>query len=90
MALNYPINPDWSTKEIVTVIDFFNIVEEAYEKGVSREEFMRTYKAFKKIVNAKSEEKQLDQFYFEETGCSSYRAVQQAIKQDEPILRMKK
>ncbi|WP_214846605.1 UPF0223 family protein [Exiguobacterium sp. s193] len=90
MALNYPINSDWSTKEIVTVIDFFNIVEEAYEKGVSRDEFMRTYKAFKKIVNSKSEEKQLDQFYYEETGCSSYRAVQQAIKQKEPILRMKK
>lgn len=90
MAVNYPINPDWSTDEIVTVIHFFNVVEEAYEKGVGRSAFLNAYQAFKAIVNSKSEEKQLDQFYFEETGCSSYRAVQQARKQEQPLLRLKK
>ncbi|MEW8976273.1 MAG: UPF0223 family protein, partial [Exiguobacterium sp.] len=34
MALNYPLNSDWSTEEIVKVIDFFNLVEQAYESGV--------------------------------------------------------
>ncbi|WP_214848797.1 UPF0223 family protein [Exiguobacterium sp. s138] len=90
MAVNYPINPDWSTDEIVTVIQFFNLVEEAYEKGIDRTVFLNAYQAFKTIVNSKSEEKQLDQFYFEETGCSSYRAVQQARKQTDALLRLKK
>lgn len=90
MALNYPLNSDWSTEEIVKVIDFFNLVEQAYETGVERQRLLEAYREFKQIVTSKSEEKQWDQFYMEETGCSSYRAMQQAKRQEEPIVRMKK
>ncbi|MGI1804980.1 UPF0223 family protein [Exiguobacterium sp. TDN 0502] len=90
MALNYPLNSDWSTEEIVKVIDFFNLVEQAYETGVDRQRLLDAYRTFKHIVTSKSEEKQWDQFYFEETGCSSYRTMKQAKQQDSPIVRMKK
>lgn len=90
MALNYPLNPDWSTEEIVKVIDFFNLVEQAYESGVERQRLLEAYREFKQIVTSKSEEKQWDQFYMEETGCSSYRTMQQAKRQEDPIVRMKK
>ena len=90
MALNYPLNSDWSTEEIVKVIDFFNLVEQAYESGVERQRLLEAYREFKQIVTSKSEEKQWDQFYAEETGCSSYRTMQQAKRQEEPIVRMKK
>lgn len=90
MRINYPLNPDWSTDEIVTVIEFFGKVEQAYEEGVKRTDLLEAYRAFKVIVTSKSEEKQLDQFYYEETGCSSYKAVQEARNSSAEKLRLKK
>ncbi|MCY9039649.1 UPF0223 family protein, partial [Bacillus inaquosorum] len=33
MEYQYPMNEDWTTKEAVDVIAFFQQVEHAYEKG---------------------------------------------------------
>ena len=30
----YPLNPDWTTEEIITVVDFLSGVEAVYQSGV--------------------------------------------------------
>jgi len=57
MEYQYPFDTDWSTKEVVDVIQFFETIEKAYEKGIPREKLMEKYKRFKEIVPGKAEEK---------------------------------
>jgi uncharacterized protein YktA (UPF0223 family) len=78
MEYQYPIDHTWTTNEIIDVIHFFEHVEHAYEKGVSREILMDSYRRFKEIVPSKSEEKKLFNQFEEESGYSSYRTVQKA------------
>lgn len=75
---NYPIDPDWTTDEIVTVIAFLNQVEAVYEQGTDKQTFLTAYQAFKRIVPSKMAEKQLDRQFEATSGYSSYRAVQAA------------
>ena len=37
---DYPLEPDWSTEEIIEVVGLYNAVEQAYEEGISSKEFM--------------------------------------------------
>ncbi|XJS11433.1 UPF0223 family protein [Aerococcaceae bacterium WGS1372] len=74
---NYPLNSDWSTEEIIHVIQFFNAVEQAYEKGIPVGDFKKAYRQFKHIVTSISEEKQLGKAFEEMSGYSIYRTVQE-------------
>lgn len=42
---DYPLEPDWSTEEIIEVVGLYNAVEQAYEEGISSKEFMEHYRA---------------------------------------------
>lgn len=84
MEYDYPLDYTWSTDEIITVIDLFNAVEQAYEEGISSNEFLVKYNAFKKIVDSKSEEKQIDNSFKEISGYSIYQVVK-ASKDSEHI-----
>ena len=57
MEYSYPLSTDWSTQEMVDVVQFFEAIEAAYEKGIKREVVMARYKRFKEIVPSQSEEK---------------------------------
>ena len=46
MEYAYPISPDWTTEEIITVVKFFEGIEQAYEKGIKREEIIGKVSAF--------------------------------------------
>ncbi|MBE4908885.1 UPF0223 family protein [Bacillus luteolus] len=78
MDYQYPISPDWKTEEIIDVINFYQSVEKAYEKGINREDLMITYRRFKEIVPSKAEEKQIDREFEEISGYSSYRVIKKA------------
>ncbi|RDU38429.1 hypothetical protein DRW41_02370 [Neobacillus piezotolerans] len=78
MDYQYPIDYTWSTEETVQVIHFFQAVEEAYETGIGREQFMAAYRNFKQIVPGKSEEKKLCGEFEELSGYSPYKAVTKA------------
>lgn len=82
MSYQYPISLDWTTDELVNVIQFFSSIEKAYESGVERELLAQAYKKFKRIVPSKSEEKKLCGEFEKESGYSSYRAVKKMM--DEP------
>lgn len=74
---NYPLNSDWTTEEMIQVIQLFNAVEQAYEQGIAVEDFKRAYRQFKNIVTSISEEKQLGRAFEEMSGYSIYRTVQE-------------
>ncbi|OIK09622.1 hypothetical protein BIV60_23385 [Bacillus sp. MUM 116] len=78
MEYQYPIDYHWSTEEIVDVIKFFETVERAYEKGISRDEIMNAYRRFKEIVPGKAEEKKICGEFEEISGYSSYRTIKRA------------
>ncbi|PID16376.1 hypothetical protein CSV63_00365 [Sporosarcina sp. P34] len=87
----YPLRADWSTEEIVKVIDFFTKVEQAYESTIERDEFMRYYRAFKSVVPSMAEEKTLCKEFEESSDYVAFRVVK-AAKESQPgeLLKMKK
>ncbi|MBT2598843.1 MULTISPECIES: UPF0223 family protein [unclassified Oceanobacillus] len=78
MSYQYPMDETWSTEEIIDVVNFFSLIEKAYEKQVDREEVLALYRRFKQIVPSKSEEKKLFSQFQEASGYSSYHVVKQA------------
>ncbi|KAA0548086.1 UPF0223 family protein [Bacillus sp. BGMRC 2118] len=82
MSYEYPISTDWTTDEIVNVIQFFSSIEKVYETGIDREQLFKAYKKFKEVVPSKSEEKKICGEFEKESGYSSYRAIKKMM--DEP------
>jgi uncharacterized protein YktA (UPF0223 family) len=74
----YPIEYNWSTEEMIEVINLYALVEEAYESGVDAEKFKAQYKKFQKIVGGKSFEKQLDKAFEKVSGYSIYQVFKRA------------
>ncbi|KRM36611.1 hypothetical protein FC83_GL002485 [Agrilactobacillus composti DSM 18527 = JCM 14202] len=72
------MDTDWSTAEIVQVVDFYNAVEQAFEKGINKAALLDKYQVFKKIVPSKMQEKQLDKQFNTVSGYSIYQAIQAA------------
>lgn len=73
MEFDYPIDYTlYSVDEIATIIRFLDIVEECYSKGVTLEDYKNTYKDFKNIVRAKSEENDILKKYKQLTGFDGY------------------
>ncbi|MCB5237637.1 UPF0223 family protein [Niallia alba] len=88
MDYQYPIDIDWSTDEIITVVKFFESIEKAYEKGIDKAELMEQYRAFKKIVPGKAQEKKVCDEFEEVSGYSTYRTIKKA-KEDSDASRIK-
>lgn len=72
---SYPLDPDWSTGEMVQVIDFLSAVELVYEAGIDVLEFQAKHRSFKEVVTSISGEKQLDKAFQAASGYSIYHAV---------------
>lgn len=83
MEYSYPFSTDWSTEEIVDVIAFFQMIEKAYETGVSRQNVLATYRRFNEIVPAKSEEKTYFKEFEEASGYASFPIIRDAKKGQE-------
>ncbi|MFJ8234504.1 UPF0223 family protein [Ureibacillus sp. NPDC094379] len=78
MEYSYPILPDWTTEEIIDVVKFFEGVEQAYEKGIKREDMLARYRRFKEIVPSQSEEKSVFREFEEASDYVSYQVVKKA------------
>jgi uncharacterized protein YktA (UPF0223 family) len=78
MEYSYPLRTDWATDEIISVIAFYEVIEQAYETGTERDEIMNAYREFKKVVPSKAEEKTLLKEFEEASGYSSYHIVKNA------------
>lgn len=90
MEYQYPIDPDWSTDEIIDVISYFQQVEEAYGKGVNREKYLDAYRRFKEIVPGKAQERNICNEFEEVSGFSAYHTLK-AVKEAQPgiVVKMK-
>ncbi|MGN5650039.1 UPF0223 family protein [Bacillus sp. Brlt_9] len=86
MEYQYPLDYDWSNEEMVAIVKFYEAIEKAYEKGITREELMGLYRRFKEIVPSKAEEKKIDKEFQEVSGYSIYRAIQRAKETEEQKL----
>lgn len=84
----YPINADWSTAELETVIHFLAAVEDAYEVGTTAERVLATYAEFKKVMPAKSEEKAYGRDFARVSGYQLYDVVQAAKEQQTGKLKL--
>lgn len=90
MEYSYPLSTDWSTKEMVDVVHFFEAVEAAYEKGIKREVFMENYRLFKVVVPSQAEEKTICREFEEASGYVAFKAVKLAKElADGKIIRIK-
>lgn len=88
MEYTYPFSLDWSTKEIVDVVQFFEAIENAYEKGIKREELLVKYRRFKEIVPSIAEEKTYFREFENESGYASYPIIKQMKeKEDGSIIK---
>ncbi|SHM88230.1 UPF0223 family protein [Gracilibacillus kekensis] len=82
MNYNYPIDETWSTQEIIDVVNYYSLIEKAYEKGVQKQDLIATYNRYKEIVPSKSEEKQLDKQFEKQSGYVPFRVIKKAKELD--------
>lgn len=84
----YPLDLDWTTKEMVIVTNLWSAVEAANEQGIETTTFLKNYQAFKQVVKSIGEEKRLGNEFEKASGHSLYRTVQQAKKQQSGRLKI--
>ncbi|MFC7061348.1 UPF0223 family protein [Halobacillus seohaensis] len=92
MSYSYPIDEVfWSKEEIIDVVSFYSMVEQAYESSVKKEEILLAYTRFKQVVPSKSEEKKLCGEFEKESSYSCYQTVKKAREsQDNGRIKMSK
>lgn len=78
ISYQYPIEEHWSRQEIIDVVNFYSMVEKAYESKVNPEDLLLAYNRFKQIVPSKSEEKQLCSSFEKQSGYSCYQTIKKA------------
>lgn len=79
---DYPLSPFWDTQDIIDVMSLYNAVEKAYEEGISKDEFMTCYRRYIKVVDSKSEQKQIDAAFEKVSHYSIYKVFQKAKDND--------
>ncbi|TMN23448.1 UPF0223 family protein [Lentibacillus cibarius] len=89
MNYHYPLDDSWSKQEVIDVVNFFALVEQAYEKQVQREDVLAAYHRFKRIVPSKSEEKTYFREFERASGYACFPVVKKARNSDEKNIRMK-
>ncbi|MDX8044885.1 UPF0223 family protein [Gracilibacillus sp. S3-1-1] len=78
MNYSYPIDESWTTEEIVDVVNYYSVIEKAYEKGIIKQDLIAAYNRYKEIVPSKSEEKQLDKQFEKQSGYVPFRVIKKA------------
>lgn len=85
---SYPIDPEWSREEMIAVIDFLNLVEQANEGGVETAAFLAGYQKFKQVIRSIGEEKKIGREFESASGYSLYRTVQAAKQESKKRLKL--
>jgi len=75
---NYPIDYNhYTNEEIIIIIEFLSLIEDANEKKVDKELLLKKHNEFKKTINSISLEKQMDRDFFKVSGYSIYKTIKQ-------------
>ncbi len=74
---SYPIDYDlYSPEEVIKLVEFYALVEDANEGKENRELLIKRYNEFRKIVNSISIEKQIDKEFKKLSGYSIYKTIE--------------
>ncbi|BAO06740.1 MULTISPECIES: UPF0223 family protein [Enterococcus] len=84
----YPLDLDWTTEEMVIVMNMWEALEKANEQGINNQEFLSTYQQFKTVIKSIGEEKRLGREFEKASGYSLYRTIQEAKKNTNKMLKM--
>lgn len=84
----YPLDSGWSTEELIAVTNLYQVVEDAYEIGVSRSKILKAYADFKKVVSSKAFEKQLSRQFAKVSGYEIYQVVRRAQTSENSKIKM--
>ena len=72
----YPIDYDlFTTEEIIILVDFFKLIEDANEGNVNKQHLQKKYNEFRRVVNSVSMEKQIDREFKKVSGYSIYQTI---------------
>ncbi|HLR62258.1 MAG TPA: UPF0223 family protein [Lentibacillus sp.] len=88
MNYHYPLDDTWSKQEVIDVVNFFSLVEQAYEKQVKRDDFLAAYQKFKQVVPAKNEEKTYFREFEQASGYASFAVVKKARNSEQQTIKM--
>ncbi len=73
---SYPIDYDlYTPEEVVKLVEFYALVEDANEGKKNKEQLIKRYNEFRKIVNSISIEKQIDKEFEKLSGYSIYKTI---------------
>ncbi|MFA9557305.1 UPF0223 family protein [Evansella sp. AB-rgal1] len=86
--VSIPISIDWSKDEIVDVVNFYEVIDQAYKKGVDRNLLITLYRRFKEVVPGKADEKRDFKEYEEQTNQSPYLVMKKARETDAEVIKM--
>ena len=71
----FPLDPSWSTEEIVKVVNFLDTVDNVYLKGVPLSKVYDDYQAYQAVVDSIGAQKRLDREFQRASGYSIYQVV---------------
>lgn len=73
---SYPIDYDLFTpEEVIILVEFFALIEDANEGKTNKELLMKKYNEFRKILNSLSMEKQIDKEFEKMSGYSIHKTI---------------
>lgn len=76
----YPIDYEqFTTDEIVIIVEFLALIEEANKSKVDPHLLSKKHKAFRTVINSKSLEKQIDRDFEQASGYSIYNTVKKYL-----------
>ena len=73
---NYPIDYDlFDSEEIVKLVEFFALIEDANERRVNADVLSAKHKEFRKLINSISLEKKIDRDFEKVSGYSIFKTI---------------
>lgn len=75
--VEYPIDfEQYDTEEVVTIVEFLNMVERFHEgEPIETETLKQAHATFQSIIANKAEEKRIDKAFEKQTGHSIYQTL---------------
>ncbi|MCF7927191.1 MAG: UPF0223 family protein [Candidatus Izimaplasma sp.] len=78
---SYPIDYDlFDNDEIIQIVEFYQLVEEANMKKVNPQVLSKKHKQYQTIINSKSIERQMEREFEKHFGISVYKTIKKYKK----------
>ena len=73
---SYPIDyTEFSSEEIIVLVEFFSLIEDANEGKLNKDLLLKKYKEYRTILNSVSYEKKIEREFKKVSGYSIYQTI---------------